>query len=95
MPLMPAAIAAIPDNKFKTVRFVMKDGTKTVVILVSNAALEDIEKPAPDDGAYFHRFKQYRKRFEQMASEKYDKGYIEIDGTVCIKAADLPLVSAN
>jgi len=46
MPLMPAAIAAIPDKKFKTVRFVMKDGTKTVVILVSNAALEDIEKPA-------------------------------------------------
>jgi hypothetical protein len=95
MPLMSAAIAAIPDNEFKTVRFVMKDGAKTVVVLVSNAALEDIEKPAPDEGTYFHRFKQYRKRFEQMASDKYDKGYVETDGTVCIKAADLPLVSAN
>ena len=95
MPLLPAAIAATPDNKFKTVRFVMKDGTKPVVVLVSNAALEDIEKPEPDEGAHFHRFKQYRKRFERMASDKYDKGYVETDGTVCIKAADLPLVSAN
>ena len=30
-----------------------------------------------------------------MASEKYDKGYVEVDGTVCIKTMDLPLVSAN
>ena len=94
MPLIPAAIAAIPDNKTNAVSFVMKDGTKTVLVLVSNAALEDIEA-APSEGAHFHRFKQYRKRFEQIASGKYDKGYVEIDGTVCIKAADLPLVSAN
>jgi|SoimicMinimDraft_9_1059737.scaffolds.fasta_scaffold691784_1 hypothetical protein len=33
--------------------------------------------------------------FERMASEKYDKGYVEVDGTVCIKTMDLPLVSAN
>ena len=42
MPLTPAAIPAIPDHQFKTVRFVMKDGTKSVVVLVSNAALEDM-----------------------------------------------------
>jgi hypothetical protein len=94
MPLMPAAIPAIPDNAFKTVSFVMKDGTKTVVVLVSNAALEDIE-PVTSIGAHFRRFKRYRRRFEQMASDKYDRGHVELDGTVCIKAADLPLVSAN
>ena len=95
MPLTPVAMAAVPDNEFKTVRFVMKDGAKTVVVLVSNAALEDIGKTGPAEGAHFRRFKRFRKRFEQMASDKYDKGYVEIDGTVCIKAGDLPLVSAN
>ena len=94
MPLMPAAIPAIPDDKYKTVRFVMKDGTKSVVVLVSNAALEDIE-PVTRTGTPFRRFKRYRKRFEKMASDKYDRGHVELDGTVCIKAADLPLVSAN
>ena len=32
MPLMPAAVAAMPDNTLRTVRFVMKDGTKPVVV---------------------------------------------------------------
>jgi len=26
-----------------------------------------------------------------MASYKYDKGYVEADGTVCIRLMDLPL----
>jgi len=33
--------------------------------------------------------------FERMASEKYDKGHVEVDGTVSIKTMDLPLESAN
>jgi hypothetical protein len=95
MPLMSAAVAAIPDDLSEAVRFVMKDGTKPVVVLVSQAALEEIVSTPPDRGGYFYRFKQYRKLFEQMASYKYDKGYVEIDGTVCIRAMDLPLNSAN
>jgi len=95
MPLMPAAVAAIPDSTLKTVRFVMKDGTKPVVVLVSNAVLEDIESTTFDHGSYFRRFKRHRKQLERLASEKYDKGHVESDGTVCIKARDLPLQSAN
>jgi hypothetical protein len=95
MPLMSAAVAAMPDDLLRAVRFVMKDGTKPVVIFVSHAALEDTESARLDEGGYFHRFKQYRKLFEQMASYKYDKGYVEVDGTVCIRAVDLPLNSAN
>ena len=95
MPLMPAAVAAMPDNMLRTVRFVMKDGTKPVVVLVANAVLENIESTTYDTGSYFRRFKRHRKLFERMASEKYDKGYVEVDGTVCIKTMDLPLVSAN
>ena len=94
MPLMPAAVAAMPDDGLRVVRFVMKDGTKPVVVLVSIAALEDTGAP-PDGGGYFHRFKQYRRLFEQMASYKYDQGYVEADGTVRIGAMDLPVASAN
>ena len=90
MPLMTAAIAAAPDDTLGTVRFLMKDGTKPVVVLVSHAVLADRSAP-PDAGGYFHQFKQYRKFFEQMASYKYDKGYVETDGTVCIRLMDLPL----
>jgi hypothetical protein len=95
MPLMPAAVAAIPDTMLRTVRFVMKDGTKPVVVLVSNAVLESIESATYDHGSYFRRLKRHRKQFERMASEKYDKGYVEVDGTVCIRTMDLPLESAN
>jgi uncharacterized protein DUF1488 len=95
MPLMPAAVAAMPDNTLRTVRFVMKDGTKPVVVLVANAVLENIESTTYDTGSYFRRFKRHRKLFERMASEKYDKGYVEVDGSVCIRAMDLPLNNAN
>ncbi len=90
MPLMSAAVAAMPDDLLRGVRFVMKDGTKPVVIFVSHAALEDTESALLDESGHFHRFKQYRKLFEQMASYKYDKGYVEVDGTVCIRSMDLP-----
>ncbi len=95
MPLMPAAIAATPDQKSKTVRFVMIDGTKPVVVMVSNTVLENMESATYDEGSYFRRFKRHRKQFERMASAKYAKGYVEADGSVCLKARDLPLESTN
>ncbi len=73
----------------------MRDGTKPVVVLVANAVLETIESTAYDHGYYFRRFKRHRKQFESMTSDKYDKGYVEVDVTVCIKTMDLPLESAN
>jgi len=95
MPLMSAAVAATPDDHLRVVRFVMKDGAKSVVVMVSHAALQDAETVPLSACDYFHRFKQYRRLFEQMASYKYDKGYVEVDGSVCIRAMDLPLNSAN
>ena len=60
-------------------------------MLVSNPALENIEI-AP---VYFGTFKLYRKSFERIAREKYAKGHVEADGTVCIRAIDVPALSAN
>jgi hypothetical protein len=77
------------------VRFIMRDGIKRVEVLVSTNALDDLDYVSRDDCSYFHRFKENRQRFEHIASQKYDKGYVEVDGTVCIRAMDLPLVSAD
>ena len=83
------------DPGLKAVRFAMKDGSKRVTVLVSNPALENIEIAPADREAYFCTFKLYRKRFERIASEKYAKGHVETDGTVCIRAIDVPTVGAN
>jgi hypothetical protein len=73
----------------------MRDRGKRIDVLVSNAALDDVDNVSPEECSYFHRFKENRRRFEYIASEKYDKGYIEVDGTVCIRATDLPLISSD
>ena len=95
MPLIPVAQAAAADSSLRAVRFAMKDGSKLVTVLVSNPALENIEIAPVDHEAYFGTFKLYRKSFERIASNKYDKGYVENDGTVCIRALDMPLASVN
>jgi len=73
----------------------MRDGSKRVHVLVSSAVLDDFDYVSTDQCSYFHRFKENRLRFEHIASEKYDKGYVEVDGTVCIRAMDLPLISSD
>jgi Protein of unknown function (DUF1488) len=88
MPLIPVAQAAAADSSLRAVRFTMKDGSRPITVLVSNPALVNIEI-APTD-RYFQTFKLYRQSFERIASTKYEKGFIEPDGTVCIRAVDVP-----
>ena len=95
MPLIPTAQAAVADQGRRSVLFAMKDGSKRVTIFVSNPALENIEIAPVDHDSFFCTFKLYRKCFERIASRKYDMGYVEPDGTVCIRAMDVPLASIN
>jgi hypothetical protein len=95
MPLLPFAHPAIADRSLRAIRFKMKDGSKPVDVLVSNPALENIDVVPIEQDDYFTTFKLYRKSFEQIASEKYDRGYVEPDGTICIRAMDVPLASLN
>jgi hypothetical protein len=95
MPLTRAAIPAIQDTNRGIVRFVMSDGMKRVNVLVSHAVLDDVEDVTPEECSYVHRFREHRQRFELIASDKYDRGYVEIDGTVCIKAADIPFLGSD
>lgn len=95
MPLIRSVIPAVPDPARGIIRFVMNDGGKHVDVVVSNAALDDLDYVSPDESSYFHRFNVHRMHFETIASQKYDKGYVELDGTVCIKSHDLPFVSSD
>ena len=89
MPLIPVAQAAAADGN--AVRFAMKDGSKMVTVLVSSPAIEKSE--IADDHGYFCTFKLNRKSFERIASTKYEHGIVEPDGTVCIRAMDMPLAA--
>ena len=93
MPLIPVAQAAAADSSLRAVRFAMKDGSKKVTVLVSSLALEN--NAIADDHGYFCTFKLNRKSFERIASTKYENGFVEPDGTVCIRAMDMPPASVN
>jgi hypothetical protein len=95
MPLLPIARPAIADRTTRAVRFTMRDGSRPVSVLVSNPALESIDIVPIGQDDYFATFKLYRKSFERIASQKYDKGHVEPDGTVCIRAMDVPPASMN
>jgi Protein of unknown function (DUF1488) len=80
--------AALMDDR-DGVLFMMNDAGRSVSVLVSRHALEDIDPPHHGD-QHIDRFNEYRRQFEQIASDKYDKGLVEQDGTVCIRGRDLP-----
>ena len=82
MPLLPFARPAIADRNMRAVRFTMKDGSKPVDILVSNPALENIDIVPVEHEDYFATFKIYRKSFERIASQMYDRGHVEMEWPV-------------
>jgi len=89
MPLISVVQPGAFDDDRYGVLFPMHDGSGTISILVSRHALEDVGTSAHVDGD-LERFNEYRKQFEQIASGKYDRGFLERDGTVCIRGRDLP-----
>jgi hypothetical protein len=87
---MPLAATDKPGlEDLDGVRFPMMDGAETVVVLVTQAALEEIESSPRIPSGYVERLQAYRSTFEDIASIKYDAGKVEPDGTVRIVAADL------
>lgn len=89
MPLISIGQPATFDNDREGVLFPMNDGADTVSVLVSRHALEDVE-PAAHVFGHVERSNEYRRQFEQIASDKYDNGLLERDGTVCVRGRDFP-----
>jgi len=48
----------------RDVRFAMLGGAGLVAVLVTHAALEEIEAPPPEKNGHLGRFEEYRAKFE-------------------------------
>jgi hypothetical protein len=77
------------------VRFAMLGSAGLVAVLVTHAALDEIEMPRPEKDDYLGRFENYRERFEQIASSKHQRGQVELTGAVIVHAGDLGLISSQ
>jgi len=60
-----------------------------VPILITHAAVDDIEPPIPESGGYLACFNKHRHTFEQAANAKHQRGEFEESGVVVVLAGDL------
>ena len=81
-------IANPAHETIRGMRFFMVDGVDFVSVLVTYEALEEIEATPSTKGANFDRFEKHRKKFEQIAIKKFDRGQVEITGVVIVHAGD-------
>ncbi len=81
--------SATPDRNIAAVRFLMKDGSRPISILISYTALERFGSTAGCCKSSFDTFKRNRRLFEGLARAKYRQGHVERDGTVFIRPADV------
>ena len=84
-----SSISNPPHETIRGVRFAMLGGSRLVAILVTHAALEEIEAPRPEKEGYLGRFERYRDKLEQIASSKHHRGHVETTGAVIVHPHDL------
>ena len=87
-----SAIGNPAHETIRGVRFAMLGGAGLVAVLVTHAALEEIEAPRPQKESYLGRFARHRHEFELIASSKHQRGQMELTGAVIVHAGDLGLL---
>jgi hypothetical protein len=68
------------------VRFSMLHGPTLVTIVVTHAALSEIDVVAPGVGEHLACFQKHRLVFENVASVKHMRGQVEESGAVIVQA---------
>lgn len=71
------------------VRFAMLYGSTLVAVLVTHAALDDIERARSRVGEHLACFNKHRDAIEKIASLKHQRGQCEESGAVIVQAGDL------
>ena len=71
------------------VRFAMLYDSTLVAVLVTHAALDDIERARPRVGEHLACFNKHRDAIEKIASLKHQRGQCEESGAVIVQAGDL------
>jgi hypothetical protein len=67
----------------------MRYGPTVIAVLVTHAALEDIERIPARAGGYLARFEKHRDALEKAASAKHQRGGVGEDGAVTVQLGDL------
>ena len=67
----------------------MLHGPSFVAIVVTQAALSEIDQVAPEVGGLLACFHRHCDKFEQIANAKHRRGLVEEDGAVIVQAGDL------
>ena len=76
-------------DTIRGVRFGMLYGSTLVAVLVTHAALDDIERAPPGVRGHLACFNKHRDAVEQVASDKHQRGQWEEGGVVIVQASDL------
>jgi hypothetical protein len=76
------------------VRFAMLYGSTLVPVMVTHAALDDMERAPREVGGYLAFFNNHRDALEQIASAKHQRGELEDSGAVIVQARDLKAPSS-
>jgi hypothetical protein len=75
------------------VRFAMLCGPTLVAVVVTHAALDNIDPPTPGAGGHLECFNKHRDAIEKIASGKHERHQLEEGGVVIVEAGDLKLIS--
>lgn len=78
-----------PWETIRGVQFAMLDGPILVPVLVTQEALDDIERGSPEVAGHLGCFGKHRDAIEQAASAKHQRGQLEGNGAVLVQAGDL------
>lgn len=86
------SLSSVANPAWETIRgvkFAMLHGSTLVAVMVTHAALDDIELPAPGAGGHLACFNKHRDAFERVASAKHERGQLAESGAVIVEAGDL------
>jgi uncharacterized protein DUF1488 len=87
MSLSPVACPAW--ETIRGVRFAMLYGPTLVTVLVTQAALDEIDRATTEMGGRLACFHKHRNAIEQVASVKHQRGLLEESGAIVVQAGDL------
>jgi Protein of unknown function (DUF1488) len=87
MSLSPVASPAW--ESIRGVRFTMLYGPTLVTVLVTHAALHEIDHATTREGGYLACFHKHRDAIEQVASVKHQRRLLDESGAVIVQAGDL------
>ena len=73
----------------RDVRFAMLYGPTLVTIVVTHAALSEIDDVTPGVGGHLACFERHRVAFERVADVKHQRGVVEETGAIVVQSGDL------